>query len=143
MEPPISSLEPKDRRRIEQRLRQYFAAKSEDVAAAYLFGSIARGTARRDSDVDVAVLFAEDPPRTLDGFHLDWADEIKDLLGLPVDLVVLNFASADLVHQVLKDSRLLLNHDPAKRIDFEVQARNRYFDLLPFLRRYRYPEAAT
>jgi predicted nucleotidyltransferase len=33
----------------------------------YLFGSVARGTAHAGSDVDVGVLLAEDPPRTLEG----------------------------------------------------------------------------
>jgi hypothetical protein len=32
---------------------------------------------------------------------------------------------------------LLLQPDPSARIAFEVRARNEYFDLLPFLQRYR------
>jgi len=42
-----------------------------------------------------------------------------------------------LIHRVLRDGKLVLDRDPSLRIRFEVQARNRYFDLLPFLLRYR------
>jgi predicted nucleotidyltransferase len=42
-------------------------AEKEGIAAAWLFGSVARGTARPDSDVDIGILYQEDPPRTLAG----------------------------------------------------------------------------
>jgi predicted nucleotidyltransferase len=108
------------------------------LCCAYLFGSRARGDGRRDSDVDVAVLFATDPPRTLAGLHLDLADRLSAAIGgRPVDLVVLNRAPVDLIHRVLRDGLLLLERDRSARIRFEVRARNEYFDLLPHLRRYR------
>jgi len=55
--------------------------------------------------------------------------------------VILNRADADLIHRVLRDGRLILDRDPGRRIAFEVRARSEYFDLLPFLRRYRRQEA--
>ena len=132
------------REEIESRLRASLSARG-DVLSAYLFGSVARGTATSASDVDVAVLLAADPPRTLDGLHLGLEDDFERALGIPVQLVVLNRAPCDLVHRVLRDGILLLDRDPGARIRFEVDARNRYFDLQPFLRRYRrFPvDAAT
>jgi predicted nucleotidyltransferase len=38
------------------------AAAHPGLFAAYLFGSVARGTAKASSDVDIAVLYAERPP---------------------------------------------------------------------------------
>jgi predicted nucleotidyltransferase len=87
--------------------------------------------------VDLAVLLAEDPPRTLDGLGLDLADELQAELGTPVQVVVLNTAPCDLTHRVLRDGQLLIDRDPSARIRFEVRARNEYFDLKPFLDRYR------
>lgn len=116
------------------------ALQGEDsgLVCAYLFGSAARGEDRPGSDVDVAVLFRDDPPRTLAGLHLDLADRLTGALGgRRVDLVVLNRAPVDLVHGVLRDGVLLLDRDRSRRIRFEVRARNEYFDLLPHLRRYR------
>ena len=53
---------------IEQRLRRYFTGRAgdENLVAAYLFGSVARGDDDARSDVDVAVLHRRDPPATFD-----------------------------------------------------------------------------
>lgn len=116
---------------------RFFEGRAAGVAAVYLFGSVARGTATRASDLDVAVLFASPPPRTLAGRHFDLEANLQETMGMPVQLVVLNDAPCDLVHRVLRDGRLLVDRDPSARIRFEVQARNEYFDLKPFLDRYR------
>jgi uncharacterized protein len=120
-----------------RRLGAVLAADPGRPICAYLFGSLARGAGRADSDLDIAVLFRTDLPGTLDGLHLDLADALSESAGRPADLVVLNRAPADLIHRVLRDGILLLDLDPAVRIRFEVRARNDYFDLLPYLRRYR------
>ena len=130
-----------DRAKIEKQLREFFAADPRGAVSAYLFGSVARGSAGPRSDVDVGVLLADDPPRTLAGLLLDLEDDLRQRLRLPIQLVVLNRASVDLVHRVLRDGRLLLDRDPSRRIAFEVRARREYFDLLPVLRRYRRMEA--
>ncbi|MSW94443.1 MAG: nucleotidyltransferase [Actinobacteria bacterium] len=55
------------------------------VAELAVFGSVASGTARPDSDIDVLYTLKE-------GVRLGWAindfsDELENLLGRPVDLV--------------------------------------------------------
>ena len=89
------------------------------------------------SDVDLGVLFPQDPPLTLEGLALDLEGDLERTLGAPVQLVVLNRAPADLVHRVLRDGILIMDLDSSLRIRFEVQKRNEYFDLLPHLDRYR------
>lgn len=126
---------------LQEQLRDALARRS-DLAAAWLFGSRARGTERANSDVDVAILLREDPPRTLDGLMLDLQDDLAGELGRPVDLVVMNHAPADLVHRVLRDGELLIENDRSRRVRFEVARRAEFFDLLPILRRYRHREAA-
>ena len=125
---------------IEEQLRTFFEEQPENVIAAYLFGSRARGSAGNRSDADVAILFAQDPPRTFEGLPLGLEAELERRLGLPVQVVTLNHAYADLIHRVLRDGLLLLDRDPSRRIQFEVRARNEYFDLQPILRRYRKQE---
>jgi predicted nucleotidyltransferase len=122
---------------VEQSLRPFFARAHPDVVAAYLFGSVARGTSRPGSDVDVGVLYAREPPTSLAGLPLDLETELERLLRVPVQVVVLNRAPVDLVHRVLRDGVLLVDRDPSTRIRFEVRARNEFFDLQPFLARYR------
>ena len=110
----------------------------------YLFGSVARGDAGPDSDVDVGVLFSVESAPTLEAPQFSLEAEMERALRRPVQVVALNRASADLVHRVLRDGKIVLDRDPAARIRFEVRRRNEYFDLAPIRRLYRrYPAPAT
>jgi predicted nucleotidyltransferase len=125
---------------VEARLRTFIEADPRGALAVYLFGSVARGEAGPASDVDVAVLFASDPPATLDAPQFAMEAELERLLGREVQVVALNRASPDLVHRVLRDGRLVLDRDRSARIRFEVRSRNEYFDMALVRRLYRrYP----
>jgi hypothetical protein len=135
---------PVDATTVEARLKAFFEDDPLGAVAVYLFGSVARGEAGPESDVDVGILFAEDPPATLSAPQFAIEAALERLLGRPVQVVALNRASADLVHRVLRDGRLVLDRDRAARIRFEVRCRNEYFDLAPIRRLYRrYPAPAT
>lgn len=122
---------------LEKTIRDVLEDHARDLACAYLFGSVARGEAKAGSDIDLAVLYRETPPATLDGLGLDLADALAAATGRAVDVVVLNRASPDLVHRVLRDGILVVENDRRARVRFEVRLRNEYFDLLPYLREYR------
>lgn len=112
------------------------------VLVAYLFGSHARGTAREDSDLDVAVLFDGEVDARLGGPLDSLRDAIERACGRRCDLIDARTAPADLVHRILRDGVLLLERDRSVRIAFEVARRNEYFDLLPYLKEYRRGGAA-
>lgn len=99
----------------EKQLRDYFSTRPPDSVAVYLCGSEGRGTAGPDSDVDLAVLYAKRPPSTLDSLHLALEADLERLLGRSIEVVVLNTASADLAHRVLRDGRLLFEGDRSAR----------------------------
>ena len=124
---------------IKAKLRDFFSARAdgEGLAAAYLFGSWARRSARPDSDVDVGVLYLDAPPPGLEGLSFHLEADLERLLGRPVHLTVLNRAPVDLAQRVLRDGCLLLDRDHSRRIRFEVRTRQEFWDLEPFLRRYR------
>lgn len=117
--------------------RQVLESAPSEVLAVYLYGSRARGTASEASDLDLGILLRADPPPTLKGVGRDVESAVEKELRIPVEVVVLNGAPADLVHRVLRDGILLLDRDRAARIRFEVQSRNEYFDLDRLRRLYR------
>jgi predicted nucleotidyltransferase len=129
---------------VEARLKAIFEEDARGAVAVYLFGSVARGEARPSSDVDVGVLFTEDPPATLEAPQLALEGELERRLGRPTQVVALNRAPGDLVHRVLRDGRLVFERDRGARIRFEVRQRNEYFDMAPIRRLYRrYPAPAA
>jgi predicted nucleotidyltransferase len=127
---------------LRDRVRAFFEAEPA-AQTVYLFGSTARGSARSDSDIDVAVLFDPPPTPTLMGPALSLAGRLEQLVERPVDLIVLNSASADLVHRVLRDGDLIIDRQPGQRIRFEVAKRNEYFDLQPIRDLYRRVSSRT
>jgi len=77
---------------------QTLRARLPNLLAVYAFGSRVQGTARDDSDLDLAVLVA--------GYADAWvlfelAGELADQVGCPVDLLDLRAASTVMQHQVL------------------------------------------
>jgi predicted nucleotidyltransferase len=88
------------------------------VMAVHAFGSRIHGTARADSDFDVAVLVAgyADPVRLF-----DVAGELSDRVGCPVDLVDLRAASTVMQHQILTRGERWWARDPEAAL-FEAAA---------------------
>lgn len=92
------------------------------VRFAYLFGSQARGTARADSDLDVAVRFGGD--RDADarfGVALRLGAELEAAVGITVDLVDLEAAPLRLVGRILAERLVLVGQDDPERVAFEVR----------------------
>ena len=110
-------------------------APREEVLEAYLFGSRARGQARRDSDIDVAVYVDEARVRASTwGYEADLTTDLMVVLGTnDVDVVVLNRASILLYHRVLRDGVRVLSRDLRATTTRAGQALSRYFDFLPQL----------
>lgn len=132
-----------DQTQLIRAISEALSSLGDRLIAAYLFGSVARGTDRPTSDIDVAILLRTPPTDGLEGVRFTLEGELERVVGRPCQIVLLNDASADLVHRVLRDGTLLVERDRSARIAFEVRARNEYFDLLPVLRRYRRRDAAA
>ena len=126
-----------DRATAIEALTQYFGDGAPPVAAAYLFGSIARNAARPDSDLDIAVLLSGTAQTALVGPLTTFRGALERRFRREVDVLDLRTAAVDVRHRVLREGILLLDRDPAERIRFEVQTRNEYFDLVPYLEDYR------
>jgi len=100
-------------------LVQYLRQSIPDLIVLYRFGSQAKGTARRDSDMDLAVL-ARDPIPNLRRFEL--ARDLAIQLHCDVDLVDLRSASPVMRMQVLSTGTCLDAQDELARREFEMYA---------------------
>lgn len=98
---------------------------------AYLHGSQAAGTARPDSDTDVAAWFG----RQVDA----WTVPVPD----GVDLLVLDDAPLELAGRVALHGRLVLERDAAARVRWEATTRKVYLDEQPRRDRARLDFAAS
>jgi len=105
------------------------ALRAAGARFAYLHGSVASGTARPDSDVDVAAWWETGGRNELAPASFDLA------LPAGVDLLVLNRAPLELAGRVAVNGRLLFEVDPAARVRWEATTRKIYFDELPRLTR--------
>lgn len=101
---------------IEQRKRvEYNTAQVQQVLAdfkgikfAILFGSLAKGTERIDSDLDLAVL-AHEPLSAKQKIEL--IDALAFAIGRPVDLIDLRTVGQPLLNQILKYGQRVLGTD--------------------------------
>lgn len=106
------------------------------IAAAYLYGSAATGSTTSLSDLDVAILFAEevdDGSRRLIASSLA-ADLARSFPGRAIDVRDLDELPLVVQGRVLTEGILCGANDPVRRVRFETGTRMRYFDFLPFHR---------
>lgn len=104
-----------------------------EIQAAYVFGSVAAGRTRADSDVDIAVLV----DRRVRPAHT-WAFRVKLMGDLgsalhrsDVEVVILNEAPPLLAHRILSQGKLVFERSASARVEFQVRTASRYFDLIP------------
>ncbi|MEW6771741.1 MAG: nucleotidyltransferase domain-containing protein [Bacillota bacterium] len=116
-------------------VKEYLSAQP-DVAAAYVFGSAARGGLRAASDADIAVLFSPGVTAKTARFErrLEIAIALEELLKRPVEVTDLEAAPPFLQHQIRKYGKLVVDKDPQRRKACEVASRRLYLDMLPYLR---------
>lgn len=77
---------------LEARLHDYFVARG-DVTLALVFGSVARGEARTESDLDIGILPAPDAVNGLNGPVLTAMVDLPPLVRRRVDVVDLRGVS--------------------------------------------------
>jgi predicted nucleotidyltransferase len=107
------------------------------VDAAYVYGSVARGTVTPFSDVDIALLLTQSLS-AYDRLQLELTiqGEVEATCGLPpADVRAINQAPLLVQGRIVQEGILLYELDRVRRVAFEVETRKRYFDFVPVARR--------
>jgi uncharacterized protein len=116
---------------IDQRIR-HVMARHPSVVMAILFGSTAKGYARNDSDLDIAV--STSTPLTPQA-HIALIEDLALAFGRPVDLIDLDQTHSPLLHQVLTQGRKVLCHDRTRYAELLLRMLYEEADYMPYYRR--------
>ena len=92
---------------LDSQLRQVLE-RHPKILLALLFGSVAKGTARYDSDLDIAVAAAH-PLDAHDIMAL--ISELAELTGRPVDLIDLSTVGEPLLGQIIAGGRRIMGNN--------------------------------
>lgn len=103
--------------------------KKFPIGIAYLFGSMAKNTNNKMSDIDIALLFKTDYNSKDDVFiRGDLMEMGLEFFKTPVDIISLNRAPLSLKYEVIKDDKLIWEVSHSDRVDFEVSILREYLD---------------
>ena len=118
-----------------QKIKDALILKPE-IQFAYLFGSVAKGTANKLSDIDLALYIDDNYEHRSPGYgyQCELITELSELLNAKVDLVILNKSSTILRHQVIKNGVLLFSRSNEQRRAFHEKTMRDYLDFKPFLK---------
>lgn len=126
----IKGADKKQRDRVADRVRTVLE-RDREVAFAYLYGSFVELDAFHD--VDVGVYLKTVKPERATSAGLAIAERLRDEVGFPVDVRILNGAPGSFLYHVLR-GRLILSRDDALLAQVMEDTTRRYLDIAPLLR---------
>jgi hypothetical protein len=121
------------RRRLAALIADRLAGLSDNILAAYVFGSFVED--KPYSDIDLGLLMLNDPGNPV-VLEIDFETEIEKTTGCPVDIRILNGAPLSFCQQVIRTGEVILDTDPNIRADFEGRILKKYFDFSRFRTQY-------
>jgi uncharacterized protein len=117
---------------IKSIIRKLFLSQ-EGITAVLIYGSYAKGVAKPDSDIDIAVLYDPDNvPPALELWELQ--AKISELLSSNVELISLNQADPIIGTQVYKYHIVVLINDQRKLTEYFVKLISEYAELKEFIK---------
>jgi len=126
----VYTLSREEKEKIIELLRGYLL-KREEVVFAYLHGSFTEDRPFRDIDIAVYVKGSVSP-----FYEEELEDELSRLIGLPVDVRILNSAPVTFRFRAI-GGLLLFSRDEKARCDFEERTMREYHDYSYYLNIYR------
>lgn len=128
-------LEKKSREEMAQKISNFLSLEG-GIKFAYIHGSFL--TEPTFNDIDVAVYLEDEILNHIIDvvdFEIDESLKVEEVIGLPVDIKVLNVAPLGFRYQV-SSGNLLFNHDENALESFLCMTWGEYFDFEPVSRSY-------
>lgn len=105
-----------------------------DIKLIYIFGSYAKGTNDKNSDLDIAILLGEYTP--FDKINL--ISELVRILGRDdIDVVILNNSNLILKFQVVKYGKIVYMVSEYEKVIFESKTMDEYMDMEYYRKRQK------
>lgn len=108
-----------------------------EIAAVYLYGSQATGSALPISDIDLALVLSvdaiPDDPLFAERVSVRVAEELET--PLEIDAHVVDTLPLSVLGRIVMSGVVVFERDASRRVEFETSTRRLYFDFLPLLER--------
>jgi len=116
-------------------LAEYFG-KQKEVKLAYLFGSAAKGTEGKLSDIDIGVYLDEKLSKSKRfDIRLKLISEISSVLKTDkIDVVVMNDSPTHLNYNIIKYGKILKSSQMRAKTEFNIL--KRYLDMSYYIKRH-------
>lgn len=117
-------------------VKELFERLSRKYRIAYviLFGSAVTSFLRSDSDMDIAIRFEELPnKKDLLRIILEIQLAVEDVVGRPVDIVILNGSSIGLQYEVFATGKIIYVSNPEMLYSDKIRVIKMYLDFKYYL----------
>lgn len=104
-----------------EKISSYFD-KRREVMAVYLFGSYAKGTQERDSDIDLAIILNRDDRARQNELRRQYIVDLGRILRKDMHIVIISSIDEGILAQIFKYGQCIINHDPHLLARFKMIA---------------------
>lgn len=111
-----------------QKIELKKVSEKYNIKLMLVFGSVATGNDRADSDMDIGILFEKEIDFS---GHLRVQGELQNIFQKKIDIAILNHANPLLMSEVSKNP-ILLYGDKKELLKFRLYSFHRYNDYAPF-----------
>ncbi|MHA1300337.1 MAG: type VII toxin-antitoxin system MntA family adenylyltransferase antitoxin [Candidatus Helarchaeota archaeon] len=111
--------------------------KDKDVLLGYIFGSYAKNTQNKLSDIDFAIFLKKNKKDYLINKRMEYIGKLIEIFKInEVDLVILNNAPIFLQYVIIKTGNLIFSRDEKTRVKYETRVIRDYLDIKPLFDYY-------